>query len=166
MLSRGLKEFPLKGVDAAKEELKQMHSRGCFKAIAVKELTRQEKVRAQEGLMILNQKRCGRVKGRLAYNGKQTHDWITKEEKSSPTVLTESIKLLSTVDAHEGRDVLSMDVPNAFIQTILPPKDDGERVIMKIRGKLVDWLVEIEPTAYLSLLVSENGSKVIYLDLL
>ena len=40
MLSRGIKEFPLKGVDSAKEELQQMHSRGCFKAIAVKELMR------------------------------------------------------------------------------------------------------------------------------
>ena len=47
MLSRGLKEFPLQGVDAAKEELQQMHSRSCFKAIAVNELTRQERVRAQ-----------------------------------------------------------------------------------------------------------------------
>ena len=103
--------------------------------------------------MILNQKRCSRVKGRLAYNGKATRGWIIKEDKSSPTVLTESIKILSMVDAQEGRDVLSMDVPNAFIQTIMPPKEDGERIIMKIRGKLVDWLVEIEPTAYLFLVV-------------
>ena len=143
-----------------------MHSRGYFRAIAVKELTRQEKIRAQEGLMILNQKGCGRVKGRLAYNGKATQDWITKQDKRSPTVLTESIKVSSEVDAHEGRDVLSMDVPNAFIQTILPPKADGERIIMKIRGKLVDWLIDIEPMAYLSLVVIENGSKVIYLDIL
>ena len=101
MLTRGRKEFADKGVSAAKEELEQMHSRGCFRAIAVKELTRQEKVWAQEGLMILNQKRCGRIKGRLAYNGKATHDWISKEGKSSPTVLTKSIKLSSAVDAQE-----------------------------------------------------------------
>ena len=47
MLTRGLKEFTNKGVSAAKEELEKMHSRRCFRAIAVKELTRQEKIRAQ-----------------------------------------------------------------------------------------------------------------------
>ena len=37
---------------------------------------------------------------------------------------------------------------------------------MKIRGKLVDWLVELEPLSYQSLVVKENGSKVIYLNIL
>ena len=143
-----------------------MHSHGCFRAIVVKELTRQEKIRAQEDLMILNQKRCGCVNGRLAYNGKATHDWIMKEDKSSSTVLTDSIKPLAVVDAHEGRDILSMDVPNEFMQTIILAKDDRERVIMKIGGKLVDWLVKIDPMAYLSLVVMERGVKVIYLDIL
>ena len=95
-----------------------------------------------------------------------TRNWISKEDKSSPTVLTESIKLLLAVDAQEDRDALSMDFPNAFIQTLMHPKDDGERVIMKIRGKLVDWLVKIDPTAYLSLVVVERCVKVIYLDIL
>ena len=166
MLKRGLKEFPIKGAPAAKEELMQMHDRKCFKAIAVAELTRQERVRAQEGLMILNEKRSGRIKGRLAYNGKATREWITKEDKSSPTVLTESIKLTAAVDAYEERDVASMDIPNAFIQTILPPRPDEERVIMKIRGKLVDWLLEIDPTEYASLVVMERGVKVLYLHIL
>ena len=156
MLKRGLTEFPIKGVPAAKEELTQMHDRRCFKAIAVAELTRQERVRAQEGLMILSEKRSGRIKGRLAYNGKATREWITKEDKSSPTVLTESIKLTASVDAYEERDVASMDIPNAFIQTILPRKPDEERVIMKIRGKLVDWLLEIDPTEYACLVVIER----------
>ena len=70
MLPRGLKELTGKGVSAAKEELEQMHSCGCFRAIVVKELMRQDKVRAQEGLMILSQKRCVHIKGRIAYNGK------------------------------------------------------------------------------------------------
>ena len=95
-----------------------------------------------------------------------TRDWISKEDKSSHTVLTESIKLLLAVDAQENRDVLTMDVPNAFIKTLMPPKEDGEIVIMKTRGKLVDWLVKIDATAYLSLVVVERGAKLIYLDIL
>ena len=82
-------------------------------------------------------------------------DWISKDDKASPTALNESIILTTTIDAHEERDVASFDVLNAFIQTLLPVKSDGERVIMKVRGKLVKWLVDIDPIAYNSLVVIE-----------
>ena len=59
MLGKGLKEFPGEGEAAAKAEISQMHNRTCFKAIAVAELTRRERLRAQEGLMFLTRKRSG-----------------------------------------------------------------------------------------------------------
>ena len=129
----------------------------------VAELTRQERVRAQEGLMLLTRKRSGSVKGRLAYNVKATRDWISKENTSSPTVGTDSIMMTCAVDSFERRDVMTSDVPNAFIQTDAPEKEIGERVIMKIRGKLVDWLVDLDPGKYENLVVIENHQKVIYL---
>ena len=67
--------------------------------------------------MLLQRKRSGKVKGRCAYNGKPTRKWITKAEKSSPTVLMESIMLTVAIDAQDNCDVMSLDVPNAFIQT-------------------------------------------------
>ena len=146
--------------------LKGMLHQDNRSAMIVAELTRQERVRAQEGLLILNEKWSGRIKGRLAYNGKATREWIRKENKSPPTGLTEIIKLTVAVDAYEKRDVSSMDIPNVFIQTILPLRPDEERVIMKIRGKLVDWLLEIAPTEYASLVVIERGVKVLYLHIL
>ena len=51
--------------------------------------------------------------------------------------MQEIIMLTVAIDAYKGRDILSMDVPNDFIQTLLPLKPDGERIIKKIRGKLV-----------------------------
>ena len=72
MLKKGLKVFKEKGVRAAKAEVGQMHHRTCFRVLAVKELTRRERARAQEGLLFLTQKKDGSVKGRLAYNGKKT----------------------------------------------------------------------------------------------
>ena len=74
MLKRGLQEVPIKGAPAAKEELTQMHERKCFKVIGVAELTRQKWVRAQEGIMILNKKQSGCIKGRLAYKGKAARE--------------------------------------------------------------------------------------------
>ena len=105
--------------------------------------------------MLLTQKSSGDTKGRLAFNGKKTREWISREDKSSPTVHTESLALTCAVDAHEGRDVMSLDVPNAYIQADLPEVKKGERVVMKIRGKLVDWLVQLEPDMYSRFVIYE-----------
>ena len=72
--------------------------------------------------MILSQKIYGRIKGRLAYNGKPTYNWILREEETNPTAITESILLTYVVDAHKDRGVMSLDVPNAYIQAEIPNK--------------------------------------------
>ena len=113
--------------------------------------------------MLLTQKASGEVKGRLVYNGKRTRDWISREDKSSPTVMTESLFLTVAVDAYEGRDVMSLDIPNAYIQAGMPRQKIGKRVIMKVRGRIVDWLIELDPLAYLPFVVYENGVKTLYL---
>ena len=166
ILGKGLKEFKEEAPPAVKVELKQMHQRTCFRAITVAELTRIERQWAQEGLMLLTRKRSGKVKGRLVYNGKPTRDWISKEDKSSPTVANDALMITCAIDTFEKWDIMSLDVPNAFIQTDAPIKKIGERVVMKIRGRLVDWLVEMAPNAYKNYIVIENGNKVLYLVIL
>lgn len=74
MLTRGAKEVTDKGVSAAKQKLEQMHSRGYFQAIAGYELTHQEKVQEQEGIIILNQKGC-HIRGDLEGIGLQFSDY-------------------------------------------------------------------------------------------
>ena len=59
---------------------------------------------------------------------------------------------------------MSINVPNAFIQTHMPLPKDGERVIMKVRGRLVDWLVELYRTSYASKVFFEGKSRVLYLE--
>ena len=58
-LRKGLKEFGNSGVEATQAELGQLHYRNCWRPVSVKELTRKEKYCAQEGLMLLTQKRSG-----------------------------------------------------------------------------------------------------------
>ena len=163
MLKKGLKIFGEDGVKASKAELTQMHQRICFKPELVKNLTPMERKRAMRGLMILRQKKDGTTKGRLAYNGKPTRTWISREEASSPTASQEGIFLTSTVDANERRDIMSVDIPNAYIQADVPIESGQDRITMKITGVLVDWLVEIEPETYAKYVVFENGEKTIYL---
>jgi hypothetical protein len=67
----------------------------------------------------------------------------------------------------EQRDVMTCDIPNAFIQALLPKKDPGEdRVVMKITGVLVDMLVDINPKLYGPAVVLENRKKVLYVEVL
>ena len=71
------------------------------------------------------------------------------------------------IDAKENRDVMTADIPNAFIQAHMPKLENGEdRVIMKITGVLVDLLVKLAPDVYTSYVVFENGKKVLYVEIL
>ena len=93
--------------------------------------------------MLLTEKRNKTIKGRMVFNGKPTRKWLSKENSASPTTMLESLMLTLVIDAKEDRDVMTADVPNAFIQAELPTGDGHERVFMKITGVLVDMLVEI-----------------------
>jgi hypothetical protein len=55
--------------------------------------------------------------------------------------------LLSCIkDTEEHRDVAVVDIPNAFVQTRVENEKDMD--FIKIRGILMDILVEIAPEAY------------------
>ncbi len=101
-------------------------------------------------------------KARLLINGAQQRDHVTKEEASLPTAYTESEILTSIVDAKEGRDVATVDIPNAFAQTVINDAHKDYQVIARIRWRLVEILVEIAPDVY-GPYVSENkkGEKLL-----
>ena len=60
---------------------------------------------------------------------------------------------------------MSADIPNAFVHTDI--KSDGdEKVIMKIRGPLVDMLVSLDPVLYKPFVIYKGNEKVLYVILL
>ena len=121
--------------------------------------------KAQESIRFLTEKRDGEVKGRTVYNGKPTREWLSREETASPTASTESIFLTTVIDAKEGRDIMSSDVPNAFIQTPMDYKDGEPKVIMKLRGLTVEILLNKYPDIYKDYVIEVNGKKVLYLEI-
>ena len=70
--------------------------------------------------------------------------------------------ITGVVDAKQNCDVMTLDIPNAFVQTSIPQGDQDEKIIMKIRGILVDILVEISPETYKEYVVYERNKKVLY----
>jgi hypothetical protein len=49
----------------------------------------------------------------------------------------ESVLIIATIDAFEGRDVAIVDVPGAFLSA-----DMDEEVVMTIRGRLAELMVK------------------------
>ena len=145
-LQKGLKKFGQRGQDSTYKEMKQMNDQDCFEPIHKSSMNETEKKRVMESLIFLAEKKSGKIKACHCANGSTQRDYMSREDVSSPTVMTESTMLTSVIEAEEERDVATCDIPNAFVQTDVERVDkDGNRTIMKIRGVLVDILCEIEP---------------------
>ena len=92
---------------------------------------------------------------------------VSKDEAASPAAYVESIMITRVIDAKEDRDVMTGDVPNAFIQANMPKVKQGEdRVMMKIIGVLLDMFVQLAPEVYGPCVVFENRKKTLYLEVL
>ena len=107
-----------------------------------------------ESHIFLKEKRYGSIKGRAVAGGNKHRDYISKEDSSSPTVATEAVLLSCIIDAEEERGVAVIDILNAFIQTRV--EDEKYMAFIKIRGLLVDILVEIAPYVYRSLVTTDK----------
>ena len=71
-------------------------------------------------MLFLCEKRDRTIKGRMVYNSKPMREWLTRDKTASPTVSLETTFLTAIIDAKENRDVMTCDVPNAFIQAPIP----------------------------------------------
>ena len=141
--------------------MEQLHDIMVFVPIKVESLTEQERKRAMESLIFLVEKRDKVMKARTCADGSSQRAYVSKEEAASPTAATESIMLTGVIDAKQGRDVITLDIPNAFVQTSIPQGKSDEKIIMKIRGALVDMLVEMSPETYKDHVIYENNKKVL-----
>ena len=160
-LSKGYKVLGKAGEDAAIGEVSQLHKRGVFDPVDVSTLTEEERSRVLDSLIFLTQKRDRSAKARTCVDGRPQRLWMDKDEAASPTVLLESVLLTSVIDAREEREVAVVDIPNAFVQTDM----EGDKVIMKMRGKLAELLVKVAPEIYREYVTIEKGQKVLYLEL-
>ena len=141
-LKTGMELFGNRAKEATTNELQQIHDFGTYIPVMSKELTREEKIKALYALMFIVEKRDGRVKARkVAVGSKQrTFPGYVKSDWSSPTVTTDGVIITSTIEAHEGRDVAVLDLPNEFLHA-----DNKEERLMLLKGKLAELMVQINP---------------------
>ena len=159
-INRGLKEFGSAGAEAVVVEMQQLHNRQVGTPVRANMLTENEKRKALEYLMFLKKKRCGKIKGRGCADGRKQRVYKTKEETSSPTAKIESLFISVTMDAKEGRYVVTCDIPGAFMQA-----DVDELIHVRFSGPLAHLLTKVDPKLYGRYVAYERGKPVIYLKL-
>jgi hypothetical protein len=80
-------------------------------------------------------------------------------------VATESVLLTFVIDVEEGREVAIIDIPNAFVQTVV--EDPKDRVVIHIQGYMVDVLVKIARDLYQAYMTSDKlGNKILLVECL
>ncbi len=152
---------------AISKEMKQLHWRNSYKPRHWHSLSKKQKEQVLESHIFVEEKRDGTIKARKVIGGNKQCDYITKEDVSSPTVMAEAVMLTCVIDAQEERDVAVVDILNAFVQTVVSEEDAQHRVIVWIRGPLVDVLVSIALDVYAPYVsTNKTGQKVLIVECL
>ena len=160
---KGLKILGEKGETAIGKELKQIHDMEGFQPKHWYELTKDERANALRYLMYLKEKRDGKVKGRGCADGRSQRLYTPKIETSSPTVSLAGIMLTCMIDAFEKRDVATVDIPGAFIQTKMPKDEKDVHVVLD--GRMAELLAKISPSTYQEYVHQRRGQAYIYCKL-
>jgi len=149
----------------AESEMKQLHWRNSFRPVRINELTYEQKKTILESHIFMKKKKMGEIKGGTVAGGNKQRGYIDKEELSSSTVATKSVILTAMIDEEEEREVAIIDIPNAFIQSVVA--DKKKLVIIRIRRMLVEMLVKIAPEVYKEYVtVDKRGNEHILVECL
>ena len=156
-VNKGLKVFGDKGREAVMKEMKQLDDLEVIQPRNWSELTAEQRRTALPYLMFLTEKRDESIKARGCADGSKQE--MDKENISSPVISTDALFITLVIDAMEGRDVATVDIPGAFLQTDAKPG-----TYMKITGPMVDILCQINPKLYEKYVTNEKGKRVLYTE--
>ncbi len=158
LLKAAIKKWGKEAVDSVGKEMKQLYWQNSFKPMHWKSLTANQRKKVLDSHIFVERKQDGILKARQVAEGNNQRGCIMKEDASSNTVSSEAVMLTCVVDANENREVAIVDIPNAFVQTVVEDKKD--RAFIHIRGPLVNILVTIAPDVYGPyVMIGKKGEK-------
>jgi hypothetical protein len=123
-------------------EMKQLHWQNLFKPMHWHEVTQAQKEHILKSHIFVEEKQDGKIKAKKVVRRNKQLDYIT----SSPTISAEAVMLACVINTLKDQDIAIINIPNASVQTVI--KDKEHRVVVHIRGPLVDILVSIAPDVY------------------
>ena len=117
---KGLKIFKEKGETAVTKGLQQIHDMEGFQPKHWHKLNADERAKALKYLMYLKEKCNGDVKGRGCADGLSQRLYTNKQDTASPTASLARLIITCVIDAHEKRDVATVDIHGAFLHNKMP----------------------------------------------
>jgi hypothetical protein len=160
-MKQGLKIFGERGVEAATKELQQIHDQEVIKPMKANKLTDEQRRKALAHLMFLKEKRDRTIKGCGCADGRKQRGWMDKEDTLSPTVSIQALILSCMIDAKEGRDTATADIPSAFLQTDNLSGDTH----LRFDEIMTELLVKIDPELYSKHIQTDSkGKKLLYAE--
>ena len=165
---KGIKKFGEKAIAALIKEYKQL-DQGAVKgkpvicAINPDDISLESKKKAMNVVNLIQQKRCGKIKGRACADGSRQRRYFKDDENTaSPTVNLETVHASFCIDAFEKRHSVITDIPGAYLHAGIP---DDKEILLKFVGQFVDIMCKVNPE-YLQFVRYENGTKVLYVKVL
>ena len=132
-LNEGTKRHGEKSIEDLLLELSQLDNMTAFTPLTINELSNKEKKMALNLLVIIKEKRSGKIKGRVVADGSKQISTVPREDAASPTIQLERLFMYLLIDAKENRDIVVSDVVGEYL--LAEMKD---HVIVKLTGKAVD----------------------------
>lgn len=111
--------------------------------------------------MSLKKKPDGTVKGRGCADDRKERLTIDKYSASSTMISTERLMIIASIAAKEKRVVVTVDIPGAYLQTVLT----DDIVIIRFEGWMTEPLEMIDLKTYRSYVTVKKGKKVLYAEL-
>jgi hypothetical protein len=162
-IKAGIKKFQDGGEAGVSKELTQMHDMEVFHPVTRDFLTKEARMKAIASLIFLKEKRYHSVKARMCADGqKQRGDW-TKQDTTSPTVLTEAVFITVVVNSYEKRGVACFNIPGAFLHA-----DSDKDITMILKGRLAELMVQVKPNLYrkyISISVDRKEMAILYIKM-
>jgi hypothetical protein len=93
---------------------------------------------------------------------KLEQEYISKDESSSPTVSIYALMTSCLMDAIEGRNVATCDIPGAFLQADWPADRD---CYLLFEGAMVSMICDIDSKYKNNIVYGKNGRKYVYAKL-
>ena len=126
-------------------------------------LTEKQKEQALQNIMMLTQKRNGRIKACGSVDGftQRNDKKYKKENNASQTVRTNSVLISCTIDAHKEQDIAVINVPGAYLHSNLKRKDST--ILKQLKGKVAELLVILNLKLYRKYIYyDEKGEAALY----
>ena len=101
-LKAGINKFGDQAKASAHKEMKQLHSRSCFRPIHKHSLNKSERHIAMESLVFFTEKKDKMIKSQHCTNGSTQHAYMEHDKVMSPTITMEGTLLTTVIEAQES----------------------------------------------------------------